>query len=111
MSSTTPRWWQLAAYGLLGLPLAMAALPVYVQVASYYHLQYGTGLAMLGWLMFAARLLDTLQDPLLGHLIDRLQKIQRTLLAGAVVLGAAFAGLWQVPSALLAPLLWLSLML
>lgn len=111
MSSTTPRWWQLAAYGLLGLPLAMAALPVYVQVASYYHLHYGTGLAMLGWVMFAARLLDTLQDPLLGHLIDRLQKIQRTLLAGAVVLGAAFAGLWQAPSALLAPLLWLSLML
>jgi hypothetical protein len=52
MSSATPRWWQLAAYGLLGLPLAMAALPVYVQVASYY-LQYGTGLAMLGWVMFA----------------------------------------------------------
>jgi hypothetical protein len=26
MSSATPRWWQLAAYGLLGLALA-AALP------------------------------------------------------------------------------------
>ncbi|WP_374361963.1 MFS transporter [Pseudoduganella danionis] len=111
MSSATPRWWQLAAYGLLGLPLAMAALPVYVQVASYYHLQHGTGLAMLGWVMFAARLLDTLQDPLLGHLIDRLRQVQRVLTAGAVLLAAGFAGLWQAPAALLAPLLWLSLML
>ena len=52
-----PRWWQLAAYGLLGLPLAMAALPVYVQVTSYYHLQYGTGLALLGS-AFTDRLLN-----------------------------------------------------
>lgn len=106
-----PRWWQLAAYGLLGLPLAMAALPVYVQVASYYHLQYGTGLALLGWVMFAARLLDTLQDPLIGYLIDRLRAVRRVMLAGAVVLATAFAGLWQAPLALITPVLWLSLML
>ena len=27
--------WAMIAYGLLGLPLAMSALPVYVQVPTY----------------------------------------------------------------------------
>ena len=37
----------LAAYGALGLPLAMAALPVYVQAPAYYA---GTlGLPLAGW--------------------------------------------------------------
>lgn len=111
MNPVAPRWWQLAAYGLLGLPLAMAALPVYVQVASYYHQLHGTKLALLGWVMFAARLFDTLQDPCIGHLIDRLRHVQRWLLAGALLLATAFAALWQAPAALLAPALWLAIML
>ncbi|MYM37877.1 MFS transporter [Duganella qianjiadongensis] len=111
MNLAAPRWWQLAAYGLPGLPLAMAALPVYVQVAAYYHQLHGTELALLGWVMFAARLLDTLQDPCIGYLIDRLRHVKRWLLAGALLLGAAFAALWQAPTALLAPALWLAIML
>jgi len=111
MNADAPRWWQLAAYGLLGLPLAMAALPVYVQVASYYHKLHGTELAPLGWVMFAARLFDTLQDPCIGHLIDRLRHVRRWLLAGALLLGAAFAALWQAPATLLTPALWLAIML
>ncbi len=112
MSTAAPRWWRLAAYGLLGLPLAMAALPVYVQVASYYSLLHGTGLAQLGWVLFAARLLDTVQDPLIGHLIDRLrQHLTRWLIAGGLTLALAFTGLWQVPATLIAPTLWLAVML
>ncbi len=112
MSTGTPQWWRLAAYGLLGLPLAMAALPVYVQVASYYSLLHGTGLAQLGWVLFAARLLDTVQDPLIGHLIDRLrQHLTRWLIAAGLTLALAFTGLWQVPATLMAPTLWLAVML
>jgi hypothetical protein len=40
---------------LLGLPLAMAALPVYVQVAAYYSAVRGVGLEQLGVVLFAAR--------------------------------------------------------
>lgn len=112
MSTGAPRWWRLAAYGLLGLPLAMAALPVYVQVASYYSLLHGSGLAQLGWVLFAARLLDTVQDPLIGHLIDRLrQHLTRWLIAAGLTLALAFTGLWQVPASLIAPTLWLAVML
>lgn len=108
----TPPGWRLAAYGLLGLPLAMAALPVYVQVASYYSLVRGVGLAQLGWVLFTARLFDTLQDPLLGHLIDRLRKGMTGWLAGSgAVLALAFAGLWLPPASGVPAPLWLGVML
>jgi len=107
-----PHWWRLAAYGLLGLPLAMAALPVYVQVGAYYSMLRGVPLAQLGWVLFAARLLDTLQDPLQGHVIDRLRKgIGRWLALGGAVLALAFAGLWQPPASELAAAVWLGAML
>lgn len=106
------RWWQLPAYGLLGLPLAMAALPVYVQVAPYYSALRGVGLAELGWVLFAARLCDMLQDPLLGHLIDRRRgAIARWLTLGAIVLALAFTGLWLPPADRVSTTLWLGAML
>jgi hypothetical protein len=51
-----------AAYGLLGAPLAMAALPLFVQLPAYYATHVGVALAPLGGVLFAARLLDMLQD-------------------------------------------------
>ena len=79
----------LAAYGALGLPLAMAALPVYVQAPAYYAGTLGLPLATTGMVLFAARLVDTVQDPWLGRWIDRLAGAGR--LHG--VLWAAAAGL------------------
>ena len=49
---------QLLAYGALGLPLAMAALPVYVHVPRLYAESAGMSLSLLGSLLLAARLLD-----------------------------------------------------
>ena len=104
--------WRLAAYGLLGMPLAMAALPVYVQVASYYSAVRGVGLAQVGWILFAARLFDTLQDPLLGHVIDRLRGgMTRWMALSGLLLALAFAGLWQPPTPVLAASWWLAAML
>ncbi|MBY0243694.1 MAG: MFS transporter, partial [Burkholderiaceae bacterium] len=106
------RWWGLPAYGLLGLPLAMAALPVYVQVGAYYNTLHGVPLAQLGWVLFAARLIDTLQDPLQGHLIDRLRGgITRWMVLGGAVLALAFVGLWQPPASGVAAAVWLGAML
>lgn len=111
-ASANPAWWRLAAYGLLGLPLAMAALPVYVQVAAYYSALRGVALAQLGWVLFGARLLDTLQDPLQGHLIDGLRNgIARWMVAGGAILAMAFAGLWQPPVAAASAAIWLGAML
>ena len=62
---------RLAAYGLLGMPLAMAALPIYVHVPKFYADTLGLSLATVGGWLLAARALDALQDPLLGWWSDR----------------------------------------
>ncbi len=62
------------AYGLLGLPLAFAALPIYVHVPRYYADAAGMELALLGAILFGARLLDAGIDPWLGWLADRVSR-------------------------------------
>ncbi len=87
-----------AAYGFLGLPLAMAALPVYVQIPAYYTAELGLPLAGTGLVLFFARLVDTLQDPLLGRMIDqRKRDIVLWLLAATLLLAMSFYGLWLPP--------------
>jgi Na+/melibiose symporter-like transporter len=88
-----------AAYGLLGAPLAMAALPLFVQLPAYYATHLGMALAPLGVVLFVARAIDMLQDPLLGHLLDRAPaQHRRWMLVGAGVLMLAFAALWLPPA-------------
>ncbi|WP_237713592.1 MFS transporter [Herbaspirillum sp. GW103] len=97
-----------AAYGMLGAPLAMAALPLFVQIPAYYASHVGVALAPLGWVLFAARLLDMLQDPLFGHLLDRsAQRQKRWMAAAGVVLTFAFICLWKPPATPQAAMVWL----
>lgn len=62
------------AYGLLGLPLAFAALPLYVHVPRFYAEARGMELAVLGAILLGARLLDAGIDPWLGWLADRVRR-------------------------------------
>ena len=84
------------AYGLLGLPLAFVALPLYVILPNYYAKTFGVPLAVLGAILLGARLFDAFIDPLLGRLSDRLfarsanAVLQAGLLA-AVLLALGFA--------------------
>jgi glycoside/pentoside/hexuronide:cation symporter, GPH family len=73
---------QLTAYGILGLPLAMAALPIYVHVPKFYS-DLGMSLAAIGGILLVARLLDAILDPLLGLWSDRAR-------------GSRFGRLWFV---------------
>jgi GPH family glycoside/pentoside/hexuronide:cation symporter len=61
----------LLAYAAFALPLAMAALPVYVHAPKLYGDNLGLSLALVGVILPAARLLDAIQDPFLGWLSDR----------------------------------------
>lgn len=63
---------RLLAYGLLGFPLAALNLPLYVYLPPFYAENVGLGLTAVGVILFLARLLDTLTDPLIGELSDRL---------------------------------------
>ncbi len=110
-------WRDGLAYGLLGLPLAFVALPLYVVLPNHYAREFGVPLAVLGSVLLGARLLDAFIDPLIGRLTDRLfARSTRAVLglgaAAAIVLGAGFALLFYPPTrAPGALLLWAALML
>lgn len=61
-------------YGLLGLPLAFVALPVYVHLPNLYAQHHGVSLAALGAVLLASRTLDALVDPWLGRMGDALYR-------------------------------------
>ena len=87
------------AYGLLGLPLAFVALPLYVMLPHHYAQQYGVPLATLGLVLLLARLFDAVVDPWLGRLTDRLytHSLRRVLHSGvlaAVVLALGLSALF-----------------
>lgn len=100
----------LFGYSLFGLPLAMAALPIYVHVPKYYATTLGAPLAWIGLILFAARLLDAIQDPLLGYLSDRAAGGRwgrfALVLAGVPLLAAGFVALFQPPVSGAAALSW-----
>ena len=72
---------RVLAYGLLGLPLAFAALPIYVHVPRFYAEVAGMELALLGAILLGARLLDAGIDPWLGWLADRVRRPAMVALA------------------------------
>ena len=105
------------AYGLLGLPLAFVALPLYVILPNHYARAFGLPLATLGAILLGARLFDALIDPLLGRLSDRLfaHSARAVLVLGAIaamVLALGFTLLFfppvRAPAALIA---WATVML
>lgn len=97
-------WRHGLRYGLLGLPLAFAALPLYVVWPNHYARAYGVSLAALGAVLLAARLFDAFIDPLIGRWCDAwFRHSHRRVLvlasAAAAVLALGFAGLFFPPVA------------
>ena len=99
---TTPA---ILAYGLLGLPLAFAALPIYVHVPHYYAETSGMQLALLGAILLGTRLLDAGIDPWLGWLADRLPR-RRMLALALLPFAIGFVALLNPPPQ--NAVLWLS---
>jgi len=87
-------------YGLLGLPLAFLALPLYVSLPAYYASEYGMALSTLGALLLFARFIDAALDPLIGRWSDgwlRPGRVGPIVMVAAVVMFVAFAGLFFPP--------------
>ena len=108
-------------YGLMGLPLAFVALPLYVLLPNHYARNFGLSLASLGALLLAVRLFDTVIDPWLGRWTDQLfarspaAVLRWGALAGALLCGG-FALMFFPPVAVSAGagtglMLWLGLSL
>lgn len=108
------RQWPLLAYSALGLPLAMAMLPVYITAPKYYSDSLGVSLTALGAVLFLTRLVDTVQDPLIGWLVDRQSRQSRGWLslmaisAGVLMLGMAML---FIPPVIESMVIWLAVSL
>ena len=90
----------LAAYGLLRMPLALLELPLFVFLPALYGGQLGVDLAIVGAVLFAARLLDALADPLIGRAVDRSAAHAdhlRWIQAGLPLLAIGFAAMLLPP--------------
>jgi glycoside/pentoside/hexuronide:cation symporter, GPH family len=62
---------RLIAYSTLQLPLAMAALPVVLNVSHFYGEVLKLSLQIMGPIFIFARIVDAIQDPVIGLISDR----------------------------------------
>ncbi len=101
---------RLAGYAALSLPMAMGMLPIYMISPKFYGDSLGVDLAALGAVLFLTRLLDTAQDPLIGRLVDLLQRKRQgwqiLMALAAIVLAIGFIMLFSPPQWGEAGLLW-----
>ena len=109
MTTAAPE--RLWSYALFAGAMSAAGVPLYLYAPKFYFDNYGVSLATLGLALFFLRLLDVVQDPLLGRLSARLTKSRSAVICiAALILSSAMIGLFAIepPSS---PLLWFVLML
>ena len=100
---------RLPAYSLFAAVISAAGLPIYIYAPKYYADTYGVSLTALGALLFALRLFDVVQDPVLGWISERLQQGKAFWVSlGALLLGLSMWGLFAVEP-LLPPIWWFGL--
>ena len=110
------RFDRLVAYSTLQLPLAMAALPVVLNVSHFYGEVLKVPLEVMGVIFIFARIVDAIQDPVIGLISDRFTHrgprgrllfvgMMVPVLAGGFLMLFAPPGAWQSDESLMA--IWL----
>ncbi|EBA11266.1 MFS transporter [Roseobacter sp. CCS2] len=88
---------RLPAYSVFAAVLAGAGLPIYIYAPKYYADTFGVSLAALGALLFAMRLFDMIQDPILGWISERLTSSKKLVITlTALVMALSMIGLFAV---------------
>ncbi|UWQ19401.1 MFS transporter [Jannaschia sp. M317] len=101
----------LPRYAGFAAVLAAAGLPIYIHAPKFYVDSYGVTLAQLSVVLFALRLIDVVQDPLLGRLAEVTRAHRAAMCAGAgAVMAVSMVALFAVPP-LLPPVWWFALTL
>ena len=102
---------RLWPWSLFAALIATAGLPIYIHAPKVYVDTYGVSLASLGAVLALLRLIDVVQDPLLGWLAEATRAHRRIWVAAAsVLLAGSMLCLFAVPPPI-APLLWFALCL
>lgn len=96
---------------LFSLMLAAASLPLYIHLPRYATAELGLSLGAVGTILIAIRVMDFVQDPALGWLVDRHPaRLARFAAIGALGMGLGFLMLFSLPP-MLTPATWLVLSL
>jgi GPH family glycoside/pentoside/hexuronide:cation symporter len=101
----------LGRYAVFGAALAFAGPPIYIHTPALYGENHAMSLAAVGSVLLGLRMLDFIQDPLLGWFIARTRIAQRWLSAGFGLLLAIGALLLFAPQPLFDARWWLALSL
>ncbi|HMW49375.1 MAG TPA: MFS transporter [Cellvibrionaceae bacterium] len=102
---------QRLRHGLLALPLTFAGLPIYIHAPDYYAVELGIPLATIGFLLLVLRIIDAVQDPLIGALSDRFYPHRQAIVvSGALLLAGGFWLIFHPPQLIShsAQLIWLA---
>ncbi|WP_043919762.1 MFS transporter [Jannaschia aquimarina] len=101
----------LPRYAAFAAILSAAGLPIYIHAPRFYVDSYGVTLAQLSVALFALRLIDVVQDPLLGRLAEMTRARRAAMVAGAgSIMAVSMVALFAVPP-LLPPVWWFALSL
>ncbi len=88
---------RLPAYTGFAAVLSGAGLPIYIYAPKYYADTFGVSLTALGTLLFAMRLFDMIQDPVLGWISERLEGAKKLAITiGAVIMAISMIGLFAI---------------
>jgi Na+/melibiose symporter-like transporter len=102
MSDERLRFTRALAYAAPGFALAIPLVPVFTFLPTLYARDVGLGLARTGSILFLARVLDFLIDPLIGFGSDRIRtplgRRKPWIMAGALCAGAALVALFAPPA-------------
>ncbi|GAA6160710.1 MFS transporter [Ruegeria sp. HU-ET01832] len=83
---------------LYALMLAAAGIPLYIHLPRFAAVNLGIGLGVIGSVLLVIRLVDLVQDPLIGWAIDRWPKAQLVFAAMAALgLAIGFPVLFNLP--------------
>ncbi|MDI1287508.1 MAG: MFS transporter [Reyranella sp.] len=83
---------RLVAYSTLQLPLAMAALPVVLNVSHFYGEVIKLSFGIMGAIFIFARIVDAIQDPVIGLISDRFTRYGRRGRLAFVAMMTPFLG-------------------
>lgn len=70
---------------LYALMLAAAGIPLYIHLPRFASVNLGIGLGTIGTILLVIRLIDLVQDPLIGWAIDRWPRAQSLFASGAAI--------------------------
>jgi len=93
--------WRYALYGMPAFGLSVVGIPLYIYLPTFYTLELGMEVGLVGLILLIARLLDMLFDPFMGFVSDHTPKAfgkrKPWIVLGACVLLLGYYGLLHPP--------------